>query len=199
MLPKWDKSYSVRNGKIDDQHKKLFELAAKVEHIFDKPVNRNEIKILLTDFFNYMKYHFNDEEKYMMFIRYPDFERHRRIHKEIIQSMVEIIQNIKTTNDLKEKLYTMVKKWLLEHILYEDMKVEQWRIGALSSEDGADISFEEIKDGDEDEAVIYFYTCDCIGQMHDVPFGIHKKIQSDNAKFKCKKCKNPIKFFKKGY
>ncbi|MCW1355606.1 hypothetical protein OLQ17_05005 [Campylobacter jejuni] len=57
MLPKWDKSYSVRNGKIDDQHKKLFELAAKVEHIFDKPVNRNEIKILLTDFFNYMKYH----------------------------------------------------------------------------------------------------------------------------------------------
>ncbi|MCW1355605.1 hypothetical protein OLQ17_05000 [Campylobacter jejuni] len=45
----------------------------------------------------------------MIFIRYPDFERHRRIHKEIIQSMVEIIQNIKTTNDLKEKLYTMVK------------------------------------------------------------------------------------------
>ncbi|EAI9679523.1 bacteriohemerythrin [Campylobacter coli] len=117
MLPKWDKIYSVHNGKIDNQHKKLFELAAKVEHIFDKPVHRDEIKALLTDFFNYMKYHFDDEEKYMQFICYPDFERHRQIHKEIIQSMIKIIQNIKTTNDLKEKLYIMVKKWLLEHIL----------------------------------------------------------------------------------
>ncbi|EGN8289418.1 bacteriohemerythrin [Campylobacter coli] len=198
MLPKWDKIYSVHNGKIDNQHKKLFELAAKVEHIFDKPVHRDEIKALLTDFFNYMKYHFDDEEKYIQFIRYPDFERHRQIHKEIIQSMIKIIQNIKTTNDLKEKLYIMVKKWLLEHILYEDMKVEQWRLGSLSSENGADITFEEIKDN-EDEAVIYFYACECIGQIHDVPSGIHKKIQNEGAKFKCKKCKFPLEFFKKGY
>ncbi|EOH1992600.1 hemerythrin family non-heme iron protein, partial [Campylobacter coli] len=56
------------------------------------------------------------------------------------------------------------------------MRVEQWRLGSLSSENGADITFEEIKD-DEDEAVIYFYACECIGQIHDVPSGIHKKIQ----------------------
>lgn len=55
------------------------------------------------------------------------------------------------------------------------MRVEQWRLGSLSSENGADITFEEIKD-DEDEAVIYFYACECIGQIHDVPSGIHKKI-----------------------
>lgn len=48
------------------------------------------------------------------------------------------------------------------------MRVEQWRLGSLSSENGADITFEEIKD-DEDEAVIYFYACECIGQIHDVP------------------------------
>ncbi len=63
------------------------------------------------------------------------------------------------------------------------MRVEQWRLGSLSSENGADITFEEIKD-DEDEAVIYFYACECIGQIHDVPSGIHKKIQNySNFKF----------------
>lgn len=36
--------------------------------------------------------------------------------------MSYLIQNIKTTNDLKEKLYTVSKKWLLEHILYKDIK-----------------------------------------------------------------------------
>lgn len=62
------------------------------------------------------------------------------------------------------------------------MRVEQWRLGSLSSENGADITFEEIKD-DEDEAVIYFYACECIGQIHDVPSGIHKKIVG--GKIKC--------------
>ncbi|EDA4594580.1 hemerythrin family non-heme iron protein, partial [Campylobacter coli] len=46
---------------------------------------------------------------------------------------------------------------------------------------------------------IYFYACECIGQIHDVPSGIHKKIQNEGAKFKCKKCKFPLEFFKKGY
>lgn len=68
-----------------------------------------KLKLCLQIFSTNMKYHFDDEEKYMQFIRYPDFERHRQIHKEIIQSMIKIIQNIKTTNDLKEKLYIMVK------------------------------------------------------------------------------------------
>lgn len=48
--------------------------------------------------------------------------------------MSYLIQNIKTTNDLKENLYTVSKKWLLEHILYEDMKVEQYRSSSLDSE-----------------------------------------------------------------
>lgn len=168
--------------------------------MFDKPIQKDEIKVLLMDFFNYMKYHFDDEEKYMQFIHYPDVEIHKRIHKEIIHSMINLIQNIKTTNDLKEKLYIVVKKWLLEHILYEDIKVEQWRIGNLSCENGDNFSFEEIKEeNDEDEKAIYFYTCECIGQIHDVPYTIHKKMQNEDTKFKCKKCKTPLQFFKKGY
>ena len=65
MFPKWDDNYSVHNAKIDEQHKKLFELAGKVEFMFDRPVYKDDIKALLADFFNYMKDHFNDEEKYM--------------------------------------------------------------------------------------------------------------------------------------
>lgn len=127
MLPKWDNSYSVHNAKIDEQHKKLFKLAAKVEVVSDRSVSKNEVKELLAEFFNYMKDHFNDEEKYMQLIGYPNLEEHRKIHKEIIQTMINLIKDIKSTNDLKEKLYIVAKKWLLEHILYEDMKVEKWR------------------------------------------------------------------------
>ncbi|HBD9145769.1 TPA: bacteriohemerythrin [Campylobacter jejuni] len=197
MFPKWDDSYSVHNAKIDEQHKKLFELAGKVEFMFDKPVYKDDVKALLAEFFNCMKDHFNDEEKYMKLIGYPDLEEHKRIHKEIIQSMIDLIKNIKSTNDLKEKLYTVSKKWLLEHILYEDMKVEQYRRSSLASEDDGEVSFEEVKEEKDDENAVYLYTCECVGQMHDVPFGIHQKIQLKGVKFKCKKCKEAIQFYKK--
>ncbi|MEE6565838.1 hemerythrin domain-containing protein, partial [Campylobacter coli] len=169
----------------------------KVEFMFDRPVYKDDIKALLADFFNYMKDHFNDEEKYMKLIGYPGLEEHKKIHKEIIQSMIDLIKNIKSTNDLKEKLYTVSKKWLLEHILYEDMKVEQYRRSSLSSEDDSEVSFEEVKEEKDDETALYFYTCECVGQIHDVPFGIHQKIQLKGAKFKCKKCKMAIQFYKK--
>ena len=101
MLPAWGMSYSVHNAKIDEQHKKLFELARKVEKISDKSLCKNEIKDLLAEFFNYMKDHFNDEEKYMQMIGYLNLNEHRKIHKEIIQSMINLIKDIKSTNDLK--------------------------------------------------------------------------------------------------
>ncbi|EIM4088652.1 hypothetical protein LM895_000160 [Campylobacter jejuni] len=106
--------------------------------------------------------------------------------------MSYLIQNIKTTNDLKEKLYTVSKKWLLEHILYKDVKVEQYRRSSLTSEDDGEVSFEEVKEEKDDENTVYLYTCECVEQMHDVPFGIHQKIQLKGVKFKCKKCKEAV-------
>ncbi|ECO6998893.1 bacteriohemerythrin [Campylobacter jejuni] len=197
MLPKWDNSYSVHNAKIDEQHKKLFKLAAKVEVVSDRSVSKNEVKELLAEFFNYMKDHFNDEEKYMQLIGYPNLEEHRKIHKEIIQTMINLIKDIKSTNDLKEKLYIVAKKWLLERILYEDMKVEKWRSSSLSTDDGGDISFEAAEDEDNEHPQFYLYTCNCPGKIHDVPYSIHQKIELQGHKFTCKTCKQAIKFYKK--
>lgn len=46
------------------------------------------------------------------------------MHKQITQSIVKLIQSIKSTNDLKEKLYIMVNSWLIEHIIQHDMMIE---------------------------------------------------------------------------
>lgn len=135
LIPVWDEKYSINDEKIDAQHQKLFELAAKIENAVYKFVQRDELKEILTELFNYMKEHFSNEEDYMQEIHYPYLNEHKIMHKNIIHDMSYLIQNIKTINDLKENLYTVSKKWLLEHILYEDMKVEQYRRSSLDSED----------------------------------------------------------------
>lgn len=197
LIPTWNEKYSIHDTMIDIQHQKLFELADKVESAVYKFVKREELKEILTELFNYMKEHFNNEEQYMQEIHYPYLNEHKIMHKNIIRDMSYLIQNIKTTNDLKEKLYTLMSEWLLEHILYEDMKVEQYRRSSLASEDDGEVSFEEVKEEKDDENAVYLYTCECVGQMHDVPFGIHQKIQLKGVKFKCKKCKEAIQFYKK--
>lgn len=193
MFPRWDKTYSMNHMKIDIQHRKLFELAAKIEYMFDRPIVKKDLKRVLVELFYYMRDHFKDEEEYMRLIGYPDLPVHEKSHKEIIRSMIHLIKNIKTTNDLKEKLYVIVKKWLLEHLLYEDMKIEVFR---KSLEGGGDLDFGDSMQ-ESNDAEMYFYVCDCRGQIHDIPLEVHKEIQSHTNRIRCKKCKKLLRFYKK--
>lgn len=197
MLPKWSDEYSIDNPRIDTQHQKLFEIARNVELIADKSVSRAEIKDLLTEFFHYMKEHFSDEERYMEEIKYPELEVHRRIHKEIIQSMVHLISTIKTTNDLKEKLYLISKKWLLEHILFEDMKITEFlRTLPVLPESNLDDAILYIDD-EKNEHGEYYYACSCKGKIHNVSSDTHRKIQLIDKDVRCKICHEKIKFLRK--
>ncbi len=197
MLPKWCDDYSIDNPMIDEQHKKLFELAGAVESIADRSVSKRKIKDLLTEFFHYMRDHFSDEEKYMESINYPELEPHRRIHKEIIQSMVHLIGSIKTTNDLKERLYLISKKWLLEHILFEDMKITEFvRTQAMMSDGGAladEVSY--VDDNIEHQG--YYYTCACADKIHNVSLDVHRQIQVVEKDVRCRICNEKITFLKK--
>lgn len=171
-------------------------MAGSVEAIADKSVSRAEIKDLLTEFFRYMKEHFRDEERYMEEIKYPELEVHRRIHKEIIQSMIHLINTIKTTNDLKEKLYLISKKWLLEHILFEDMKITEFlRTLPISDE----LILDEITYLDDEcsKQGKYCYICGCEGKIHNISLDIHRKIQVSKKDVRCKECDTTIQFLYK--
>lgn len=47
LIPAWDEKYSINDEKIDAQHQKLFELAAKIENAVYKFVQRDELKEIL--------------------------------------------------------------------------------------------------------------------------------------------------------
>ncbi|EAJ1253789.1 bacteriohemerythrin [Campylobacter lari] len=182
MLPNWDQKYSINNTKIDVQHKKLFELAAKVEEISDRPIYQAELKKIIAEFFHYIKIHFQDEEAYMVKINYPYLNQHKLMHKQITKSMIKIIQSIKSTNDLKEKLYTVVNSWLIEHIIQHDTMIEYWR-QKTQAKKSSDTFEEELLKPKK-----FLYQCQCEGKIHNVSYDIHLKIQYSKVQFQCKKC-----------
>ena len=196
LIPEWDDKYSVKNDHIDSQHKRLFIIAKKAAELIHKQVDSSEIKAMLVELFNYMKFHFHDEEEYMASIGYPHLEEHREIHKDIVFKMSHLIQNIQY--DFKKKLAIITKEWLMEHIMKEDMKIERWhkqhkkllRSAGQTDEQNRPIFLDEKLL--ENEEVAHFYHCGCRNSFR-VLDSVHKKIQNGSV-FHCKKCKAIISF-----
>lgn len=155
MLLEWKDAYSVKNKKLDSDHKKLFELADKAYICAKKDVTEAAIKSLLVEFFDYMKVHFSYEEGYMAQIGYPNLSEHIKIHRDITAQMWGLVNSSKSINELKENLFTITKSWLLDHILQQDTKIEKWHAN------------------NKDVIAFYDYICGCPNEHHKISHRTH--------------------------
>jgi hemerythrin len=119
----WTSRYSLDINKIDEQHKHLFELANRVFRLPDDN-SKSEVRTLLVEFNEYMKTHFRDEEEYMESINFPELEYHKQLHSRIIDHVNGIIKETKSIVEIKQKMKDVTKKYLVEHIIDEDMKMK---------------------------------------------------------------------------
>ncbi|TXE84502.1 hemerythrin family non-heme iron protein [Campylobacter peloridis] len=184
-FPTWNDKYSIKNDNIDLQHKTLFTLADKTAKLLNRHIYKTEIKELLSEFFEYMKTHFKDEEDFMCSIEYPYLLEHKSMHKKIIKDMSILINDCSSTNDLKEKLYEIVSVWLLEHIVEHDMMIYKWQQRAKKEE-----TKEETKEEEK-----FLYICSCSETIHKLDYGTHVKIKYLHIAFKCKKCLKELIFY----
>ncbi len=129
MAKEWSESYSLHHALIDAQHQELFRLANCVEALDAKTTTKETLATLLKEFFAYMREHFKDEEAYMENIGYPHLKEHRVLHEGIVHAMTAILKETKGIEVLQAKMKTVSHKWLVEHILESDLKIEKWRAG----------------------------------------------------------------------
>ncbi|RDU67477.1 hemerythrin-like metal-binding domain-containing protein [Helicobacter didelphidarum] len=218
MLPKWSNEYSVHNFLIDEQHKKLFELANIADNMIGRQTEVAEIKKVLMALFEYMKTHFRDEEAYMASIKFPYFETHKEKHREIISEMTLLVKNMK--HDFKQQLAIITEQWLLKHILQDDIRIgeyqqeilEQRRKHAKHNQEARDKMLDDsfveseysIQSKPENNpnineakainknSVLHIYSCMC-GKVYNISPEIHAKIQK-GSKIHCKHCNTNITY-----
>lgn len=194
LIPVWDDKYKINSDEVDFQHQELFKLGARAEEAFFSFVTRDEIKKILMELFHYMKEHFESEEKYMKEINYPYFKAHRNMHKMIIRDMSHLIQNIRTTNELKDKLYYALSVWIRKHILYHDAMIGKW-VEENRRKNSADMQEEVVKENPE-EKMTFLYSCSCFNTTHKLNYEQHIALltQNEGEVTRCKKCKKPLVF-----
>ena len=127
MLIEWSEKFSLRHALLDRQHQELFDLANAVQALTPESADKAELGRLFKEFFDYMAKHFKEEEAYMQSLDYPLYDKHKKFHETIIEGMTKILKEKKSIAELQKSMKMIAKKWLVEHILENDLKIEKWR------------------------------------------------------------------------
>ncbi len=63
------------------------------------------------------------------FQRIELLEEHKKLHENIVDAMTMLLKETKGIEALQAKMKIVSHKWLVEHILESDLKIEKWRAG----------------------------------------------------------------------
>ncbi len=125
----WSKEYSVGIQEIDEQHKKLFQLANELYNAIVGNHNEAGLKKTFQGLVDYVKEHFSHEEGMMAKVNYPEIEPHQAKHRELITKIVNYFKEYQAkvasgadSKHLSKEVLVFLRNWVLQHIMETDMK-----------------------------------------------------------------------------
>jgi hemerythrin len=131
VLPKskeyvtWSNSYSMGIKLIDDQHKGLLDF---VNELFNHATGneadeRVYFKIVIHQAVQYVKDHFQSEEKLMIATKFPGYSEHKKAHDQFTLTVVKSVKDFESGKRLVlEKFAYFLKDWVLTHVAVMDMQ-----------------------------------------------------------------------------
>ncbi|NFA16199.1 bacteriohemerythrin [Clostridium botulinum] len=130
----WKKIYCCNISKIDNQHKRLFELADEIYTIVsvnDGYDHFDEIMEAIKALKEYTVYHFSYEEEVMRKYEYGDLDNHKVEHDAFVNKIKSINEE---EIDEKQKNFLMdllefIVNWIENHILKSDLKYKEYLNG----------------------------------------------------------------------
>ena len=122
----WKPEYAIGIEVIDEQHKKLFDIAEEAEELLLLPERIDkfdEIMKIIQELKDYVVFHFAEEEKIIKEIGYKKFFTHCIYHHDFVIALREMkIDDIDEKQDEHiHKLLQMVNSWLVAHVTKEDV------------------------------------------------------------------------------
>ena len=121
-LMQWTEDMSVRNRKMDAQHRKLVELVNRLYGAMRSGQANDVIGSVLDELVEYTANHFADEESLMKVHRFPGLEAQRAQHRDLVKQALELQEQFRGGQPLGSRVFNFLKGWLVNHIMNEDKK-----------------------------------------------------------------------------
>ncbi|MCS7238262.1 MAG: bacteriohemerythrin [Thermoguttaceae bacterium] len=119
----WTAQYSVNVARLDDQHKKLFEILGSLQQAMMARKGTDVISSIVSELANYTKTHFACEEGYLRMYGYPELEAHKKEHEIFVEKIRQFQNDLaKGQVTLSLNVFRFLVDWLKNHILGTDKK-----------------------------------------------------------------------------
>lgn len=117
----WLEKYNINVDQIDVQHKKLVRLLNELASAMSNGEGKTVLEDILTQLIDYTIVHFKDEESYFDKIDYPQADKHRNEHKDLVEQVMQFKDNYDSGKaGLTIELMLFLKEWLIKHICDTD-------------------------------------------------------------------------------
>jgi len=122
FLP-WSGKYSLGNESIDNDHRRLFELAGSVLSTMNGRAKLVDTAGAFDRLIEFARHHFSEEEALLEQYGYADLEAHSRHHEKLIAQISDMRLTLDNDEGMSnERFREFFGEWLINHILSEDMK-----------------------------------------------------------------------------
>lgn len=120
----WTNNLSTGHPKIDDDHRKLFEMINAFQDALEQQRGKELTERVLNNLVTYYRIHFQREEAAMQHVGYPDYVEHKLEHEKFIAEVDLLVQNFKKGATINP-VYVgrMLSDWLRNHIVHTDTKM----------------------------------------------------------------------------
>lgn len=125
----WKAEYAVGVPAIDDHHRDLFALVARIEAADPGGPTLPELIARLD---RDMARHFAEEEAHMAAIGYPDLPRHHQDHADFLVWLDSVKRTYRASAqapfELGETVNAYLEQWMVNHILRTDMRYRDFTV-----------------------------------------------------------------------
>ncbi|MBT3228593.1 MAG: hemerythrin family protein [Candidatus Marinimicrobia bacterium] len=122
----WTSDMSIDNGFIDEDHKKLIDIANRVLLLNRPNRDAEELKRAVRELYDYVKYHFDREEALMREIQYTDTESHHQKHQSFVKEMNHYLTSSHHMHEMLDNFQKLMHEWVIHHIMEEDRKLNNF-------------------------------------------------------------------------
>ena len=122
-LIEWDKSFDIKIGIIDKQHRMLVNMINDLYGAMNSGKERDAIKKMLGKLKDYSAMHFGREEHYFEMFAYPEAKAHEKEHSDFEKKVFAFESEFnEERQDLSIEMMNFLSQWLVSHIKGSDKK-----------------------------------------------------------------------------
>jgi hemerythrin len=119
----WKKNYEIGHKRIDFEHQIFVDLISKIDDAAKQGKDSEYLKRLLSELRAYTVFHFISEENIMYSINYPEYESHKQLHAELLETYSQKFTEIYLGEKTIEDFILFLKDWFVTHTLTVDKRI----------------------------------------------------------------------------